>query len=62
MGRLWSIQGLPALSCHGIVETPRGVDFSFRFFLDLHDLCVVLALQTRSACWAEKSESLAGTG
>ena len=33
MGRLWSIQGLPALSRHGIVETPRGADFSFLFLL-----------------------------
>ena len=32
MGRLWSIQGLPIQSCHGMVETPRGVDFPFLFY------------------------------
>ena len=34
MGRHWSIHGLPFQPCHGMVETPHGVDFSFLFFLD----------------------------
>lgn len=29
MGRLWSIQCLPTQSCHGMVETSHGLDFSF---------------------------------
>ena len=28
MGHLWSIQGLPSTTPHGMVETPHGGDFS----------------------------------
>ena len=35
MGRLWSNQGLPTQSYHGMVEAPHGVDFSLLFFQDL---------------------------
>ena len=28
LGRLWSVQGLPSIMPHGIVEAPHGVDFS----------------------------------
>ena len=30
-GRPRSVQGLPSQSCHGMVEMPHGVDFSFSF-------------------------------
>ena len=29
LGRRWSIQGLPSIMPHGMIETPHGVDFSF---------------------------------
>ena len=43
MGRLWSIQGLPIQSCHGMVETPHGVDFSV--FLHSSSACTYTSSQ-----------------
>ena len=31
LGRLRSIQGLPSIMPHGMIDTPHGVDFSFSF-------------------------------
>ena len=31
LGRLRSIQGLPSIMPHGMVETPHSIDFSFSF-------------------------------
>ena len=35
MGRRRSVRGLPSTMPHGMVETPRGIDFSFLFFQHL---------------------------
>ena len=32
LGRLRSIQGLPSIMPHGMIDTPHGVDFSFSFY------------------------------
>ena len=42
LGRLRSIQGLPSIMPHSMIETPHGVDFSFLFQRAPHHITMQL--------------------